>query len=67
MKLHENWRHHTRASSFRIAVFWGVLNGAVLGLAAFQDFINPWLFLTLNMVGYGTIAVARLTKQQGFE
>lgn len=59
-KAHRMW-------SVRLALFWGALNGAVIALAVFADVINPWLFLTLNMIGYGAIAIARVTKQPGIE
>jgi hypothetical protein len=51
----------------RAAAFWGSLNGAVLALAAFSDYVNPWLFLGLNIVGYGLIAVGRVTEQPGLD
>jgi hypothetical protein len=53
-----------RLWSIRVAIFFGALNGAVLGLAAFVDVFNPWFFLALNMLGYGLLALARLLKQE---
>ena len=61
-----DWRKIAkRAWSFRIAAFWGVFNGALLGLAAFSEILSAQWFLALNMFGYGMIAVARLIKQPG--
>jgi hypothetical protein len=61
-----NWKRELRRLwSIRMALFFGALNGAVLGLAAFIDIINPWTFLVLNVLGYAAIAVARLLKQPG--
>jgi hypothetical protein len=66
VQVHTNWRVLLRRTwSVRLALFWGALNGAVLGLAALADILNPWLFIGLNIVGYGAIAVARLLKQPG--
>lgn len=68
MTLIDDWRREFRRLwSIRVALFFGALNGAVLGLAAFVDVINPWTFLILNVVGYAVIAVARLLKQPGAE
>lgn len=53
----------TRLWSIQIAIFFGLLNGAALGLAAFVDVFNPWLFMGLNIVVYVLIAVVRLIKQ----
>lgn len=64
MKLIENWRSEIRRLwSIRAALILAALNGAVLGLAAFVDIINPWLFLILNVLGYAAIAIFRLLKQ----
>jgi hypothetical protein len=52
-----------RLWSVRVAIFLFVFNGALLGLAAFVDVLNPWLFLGLNMIGYGALGVVRLVKQ----
>lgn len=52
-----------RLWSIRVGLFFFVLNGGVLGLAAFVDVFNPWLFMGLNMVGYGLIGLMRLLKQ----
>lgn len=56
-----------RAWSMRLALFWGALNGGLLGLAVFADFLPPFWFLGLNVVGYMLIAVARVTKQEGLD
>ena len=55
-EIHRLW-------SVRVALFLFVFNGALLGLAAFVDTLNPWLFLGLNMAGYGVLGVVRLLKQ----
>jgi hypothetical protein len=52
-----------RLWTIRVALFFGVLNGAVLGLAAFVDVFNPWLFMGLNVFGYALLASVRLLKQ----
>ncbi|MDB5606712.1 MAG: hypothetical protein JWP25_3612 [Bradyrhizobium sp.] len=64
MKLIDNWKTELhRLWSIRIGLFFFVLNGAVLGIAALADVLNPWLFLVLNMAGYGLIGAMRLLKQ----
>jgi hypothetical protein len=64
MRLIDNAaREVHRLWTVRISLFFGVLNGASLGLAAFVDVFNPWLFMALNVAVYGLIAVARLVKQ----
>ncbi len=65
--LDPNWRDWHKLWSIRLTLFWGVFSGAVFGLSAFYNYVNPWLFLGLNVVGYGTIAWARLTHQPGIE
>lgn len=68
MKLIPSWRRQIRRLwSIRLGLLFGAINGAILGLAAFSDVINPWLFLSLNVVGYGVIVGARLLKQPGAE
>lgn len=57
------WREFNRLWSIRVGLFFFVLNGAVVGLAAFVDDLNPYLFLYLNMFGYALIGVMRLLKQ----
>lgn len=64
--LIDDWKREMRRLwSIRVGLFFGALNGAVLGLAAFQDVINPWWFLFLNMAGWGALIAARLLKQPG--
>lgn len=64
LKLIDNaWRDLRRLWSVRIAIFGFALNGFVLGLAAFCDVFNPWLFMGLNIVGYAALGVSRLVKQ----
>lgn len=67
MKLVPDWRRAHRFRSVQLALFWSVLNGAVLSIEAFQNAVNPWIFLGLNVVGYGLIGLARITKQPGLE
>lgn len=52
-----------RLWSIRIGLFFFVINGALVGLTAFTEVLNPVLFLGLNMFGYGLIGVMRLVKQ----
>lgn len=54
-----------RLWSIRVALFFAALNGFVLGLAAFVDVFNPWLFMALNVAGYTLLIGARLVKQPG--
>lgn len=64
MKLIDNaWIEFKRLWSIRVGLFFFVLNGALVGLAAFVDKLNPVLFLVLNMVGYALIGLMRLLKQ----
>ena len=66
MDLRADWKYIVaRAWSARLALLWGAFNGALLGLAAFVDWIDPRLFLALNVFGYATIMVARVLKQPG--
>jgi hypothetical protein len=66
VKLIDEWRRDIlRLWSIRAALFWGALNGALLGLAAFIDAIDPYWFLILNIAGYATVAAARILKQPG--
>ena len=67
LSLIDDWKKAHHLSSVQLCAFWGAFNGAVIGLAAFSDFINPWLFLALNVAGYATIAIARVTKQPGLD
>lgn len=64
-KLIPDWRSALRFHSVRLAILGSVLNGAIVGLAAFVDRINPWWFLGLNVAGYAAIGVVRLIKQRG--
>ena len=64
--LIDNWRSEFRRLwSIRIGLFFGALNGAVLGLRAFQGVSSPYLFLGLNVVGWAVLIGARLLKQPG--
>lgn len=66
MKFHliEDWKAELhRLWSVRAALFMFVLTGLVLGLSAFVEVLNPWLFLGLSCAGYGLIGFLRLVKQ----
>ena len=64
MRLIETWKEDFhRLWTVRVSLFMFVLTGAVLGLAAFSDVFNPWLFLALSCAGYGLIGFLRLVKQ----
>lgn len=64
MALIDNWKSEFhRLWSMQVGLFFFVLNGAVVGLAAFSDELNPKLFLLLNMAGYGLIGLMRILKQ----
>lgn len=66
MRLIDGWQTEIhRLWSIRLALFFGALNGAVLGLAAFVNVFNPWLFLALNTAGYVVLIGARVLKQPG--
>jgi hypothetical protein len=65
--IDEPWKAFHRLWSIRVALFFAALNGAVLGLAAFVDVFNPWLFMALNVLGYTLLIGARLLKQPGSE
>jgi hypothetical protein len=67
LSLIDNWKKAHHLTSVQLCAFWGAFNGAVIGLSAFSGFINPWLFLGLNVIGYATIAMARITKQPGLD
>lgn len=55
-EIHRLW-------SLRIALFGFVLNGVALGLAAFFDVLNPWVFMGLNVLVYLVMGLTRLIKQ----
>lgn len=60
----DDWKAElNRLWTVRISLFMFVLTGAVLGLAAFVDVFNPWLFLGLCCGGYALIGYLRLVKQ----
>jgi hypothetical protein len=65
MKLIDDaYKQFHRLWSVQGSLFFAVLNGALVGLSAFSDKIDPWLFMKLNVVGYLTIAALRLFKQK---
>lgn len=49
--------------SFQASILLMIVTGAVAGLGAFTDLINPWYFLTLNVVGYAIIGLLRAIRQ----
>lgn len=64
MKLIDNWKSEFhRLWSVRVGLVFFALNGALIGLAAFNEVLNPILFLALNMAGYVLIGAMRLLKQ----
>lgn len=64
MRLIDNaGKEFHRLWSIRVGLFFFVLNGGLVGLAAFGEVLNPFLFMGLNMAGYALIGVMRLTKQ----
>jgi hypothetical protein len=63
MLIPDVYKQFHRLWSIQGSLFFGVLNGAVIGLSAFSDKIDPWLFLKLNVAGYAIIAALRLIKQ----
>jgi hypothetical protein len=68
LRLIDNWSTELhRLWSIRIALFFAALNGVALGLAAFVDVFNPWLFMGLNVIVYTVLIGARLLKQEGAE
>lgn len=68
VRLIPRWRTElTRLWSIRVGLFFGALNGAMLGLAAFVYVIPPVWFLVLNTVGWAVLIGARLLKQPGAE
>jgi ABC-type nitrate/sulfonate/bicarbonate transport system permease component len=66
MRLIENaWRELHRLWSIRISLFFGVLTGVALGLSAFVDVFNPYLFMGISVVvNVALIPLARLMKQK---
>lgn len=62
----DNWQHLLwRLWSARVALALILLNAALIGLGAFESVMRPWLYLTLNMIGWPIVLVARLVKQPG--
>lgn len=53
-----------RLWSVQGSLFFAVLNGALVGLSAFSDKVDPWLFMKLNVGGYLLVALLRLIKQK---
>ncbi len=64
LRLIDNWhRRAPRLWTIQVSILLMLVTGAVAGLAAFTDLINPYLFLGLNVAGYGLIALLRLVSQ----
>lgn len=65
MKLIDDaYKQFHRLWSVQSSLFFAVLNGALVGLSAFSNKIDPWLFMKLNVVGYLLVAALRLFKQK---
>jgi hypothetical protein len=62
--IDDAYKQFHRLWSVQASLFFAMLNGAVLGLAAFVNTIDPWTFLYLNVAGYVLIALLRLIKQR---
>lgn len=54
-----------RLWTIRVGLFFGAFNGAMIGVAAFEKVIDPYLFLGVNTVGWMVLVGARLLKQPG--
>lgn len=66
MRLIDNtWHEFKRLWSIRIGLIFAALNGTMIGLAAFEQVLNPYLFLGLNVAGWTILIAARLLKQPG--
>ncbi len=63
--IDDAWAQFKRLWSIRVGLFFGALNGAMLGLAAFVYVMPPVWFLVLNTVGWAVLIGARLLKQPG--
>lgn len=63
--IDDAWAQFKRLWSIRVGLFFGALNGAMLGLAAFVYVIPPTWFLILNTIGWAILIGARLLKQPG--
>jgi len=63
MHLIDDWKQAHRWWSVQAGFACIVLNGVLIGLGAFMDYLNPWLFMGLNIAGYATVGVLRLIKQ----
>lgn len=64
MKLIDDWKvEFNRLWTVRASLFMFVLTGGVLGLSAFVNVFNPWLFLGLCCGSHFLIGFLRLVKQ----
>lgn len=65
MRLVDNAaREFHRLWTIRVSIWFGIFTGVAMGLNAFVDALNPWLFLGLSVVvNVVLIPLARLSKQ----
>lgn len=64
MKLIDNaGKEFHRLWSVRVGLIFFGINGGLVGLAAFVGYLNPFLYLGMNMLGYLAIGAMRLLKQ----
>ncbi len=64
LQLIEEWNTELhRLWSLRVTLFFFALNGALIGLIAFDKVLNPVLYLALNVIGYVIVGLMRLAKQ----
>jgi hypothetical protein len=65
MRLIDNaGREFHRLWTIRVSIWFGAFTGIAMGLNAFVDVLNPYLFLALSViVNVVLIPLARLSKQ----
>lgn len=63
MKIVPFWRRAWRLSSLQLAILIAVLNAAAYGWTAFNGYIPPVLWASVNMVLGVAAAVARVVQQ----
>lgn len=65
MRLIDNaGREFHRLWTIRVSLWFGIFTGVAVGLNAFIDILNPYLFLALSViVNVVLIPLARLSKQ----
>lgn len=54
-----------RLWTIRVGLFFGAFNGAMIGFAAFNGYVDPYLFLAVNVFGWMALIGARLLHQPG--